>query len=222
MDHLSRNKSSFAAARQRMVRDQLSEFPPRVLAAMGRVSRHEFVPADKKSAAYADGAVPIGFDQTISQPYIVAAMTAQLDPQPTDRVLEVGTGSGYQAVVLAQLVAEVFTIEIVEPLAQRAAASLRRLGCDNVHCRIGDGSAGWPEAAPFDAIIVTCAPEQVPSPLCGQLKENGRLVIPLSPLGNQELVILRKKGNQFLKRTMFPVRFVPMTGTAEHENPDIF
>ncbi len=131
----------------------------RVLAVMERVPRHEFVPPEFRFRAYEDRALPIGYDQTISQPYIVAYMTEQLDPQPTDRVLEIGTGSGYQAAVLAQLVAEVYTIEIIEPLAQRAEADLKRLGCTNIHVRAGDGCQGWPEAAPFDAIIVTCAPE---------------------------------------------------------------
>jgi protein-L-isoaspartate(D-aspartate) O-methyltransferase len=214
MDNLSGN-DVFAAARKRMVREQLSGLPPRVLAAMVRVPRHEFVPPEQQPAAYLDRPVPIGFGQTISQPYIVAAMTAQLEPQPTDRVLEIGTGSGYQAAVLAQLVAEVYTIEIIEPLAHRAAATLRRRGCGNVHARIGDGYTGWPEAAPFDAIIVTCAPEQVPAPLAGQLKESGRMVIPIGPLGNQELVVLKKQGDQLIERDVFPVRFVPMTGAAE-------
>ena len=222
MDNLSSNSNAFAAARKRMVREQLAGLPPRVLTAMGRVPRHEFVPPEKQSWAYADGPVPIGFGQTISQPYVVAVMTAQLDPQPTDRVLEIGTGSGYQVAVLAQLVAEVFTIEIVEPLAERAAACLRRLGCTNVHLRIGDGYAGWPEAAPFDAIIVTCAPEHVPPPLAAQLKENGRLVIPVGPLGNQELVVLQKQENQLAERAVFPVRFVPMTGEAEQGSQNIF
>jgi protein-L-isoaspartate(D-aspartate) O-methyltransferase len=222
MDDDCNNDDSFAAARKRMVREQLSEFPPRVAAAMARVPRHEFVPPEQRSAAYADGPLPIGFGQTISQPYIVAAMTAQLDPQPTDRVLEIGTGSGYQTAVLAQLVAEVYTMEIVEPLAERAAASLRRRGCANVHLRIGDGYAGWPEAAPFDAIIVTCAPERVPPPLAEQLKENGRMIIPVGPLGNQELVILRKQGNALTERTVFPVRFVPMTGAAEAGSRNFF
>ena len=138
---------------------------------MGKVPRHEFVPERVRSQAYEDGPLPIGHGQTISQPYIVAFMTEQLDPKPTDRVLEIGTGSGYQAAVLAELVEEVYTIEIVEPLAQRAEADLKRLGYTNVNVRAGDGYKGWPEAAPFDAIIVTCAPEKVPQPLVEQLKD---------------------------------------------------
>jgi protein-L-isoaspartate(D-aspartate) O-methyltransferase len=216
------NNDAFAAARKRMVREQLSGFPRRVLAAMARGPRHEFVPRKQQSRVYAEGPLPIGFGQTISQPYIVAAMTAQLDPKPADRVLEVGTGSGYQTAVLAQLVGKVYTIEIIEPLAARAAASLRRLGCDNVHLRTGDGYSGWPEAAPFDAIIVTCAPEQVPPPLAGQLKENGRMIIPVGPLGNQELMVLQKQEMKLVERAIFPVRFVPMTGAAEAGRRDFF
>jgi protein-L-isoaspartate(D-aspartate) O-methyltransferase len=187
----------------------------RVLAAMEKVPRQEFVPEQQRNRAYEDRALPIGHDQTISQPYIVAFMTEQLDPQPTDRVLEIGTGSGYQAAVLARLVAEVYTIEIIEPLAQRAEADLKRLGCTNVHVRAGDGCQGWPEAAPFDAIIVTCAPENVPPPLVEQLRDGGRIIIPVGPLGDQELVLLRKQGEQLEQHAVLPVRFVPMTGGAQ-------
>ena len=208
----------FDAERQRMVREQLSEFPPRVLAAIGQVPRHEFVPPEKQSWAYADGPVPIGFGQTISQPYIVALMTTKLDPQPGDRILEIGTGSGYQAAVLAQLAAEVFTIEIIEPLARCAAATLRRLGCRNVHLRTGDGSLGWPEAAPFDGVIVTCAPESVPVLLLDQLKNDGRMLIPVGPLGGQDLFVFQKQGNRLVELAQMPVRFVPMTGAVQHGN----
>lgn len=204
-----------ATARQRMVREQLSEFPPRVIAAMERVPRHEFIPPEKRSFAHADSAVPIGFGQTISQPWIVATMTTQLNPQLTDRILEIGTGSGYQAAVLAQLVADVFSIEIVEPLAQRAEEVLRRLGCHNVHLRLGDGYGGWPEAAPFDGVIVTCAPEAVPAPLVAQLKEGGRMLIPVGPAGEQDLIIFQKLDGRLLELARIPVRFVPMTGKAE-------
>ena len=216
MDNLSDNRSRFAAARKRMVREQLSEFPPAVRAAMERVPRHEFVPEDKQSLACADRAVPIGHGQTISQPYIVALMTTQLEPQPAGRVLEIGTGSGYQAAVLAELVADVFTVEIIEPLAERAADILRRLGCHNVHLRVGDGFNGWPEAAPFDAVIVTCAPEFVPAPLIEQLKEGGRMLIPVGPPGDQELFIFQKYMGGLARLAQLPVRFVPMTGRAEH------
>ena len=187
----------------------------RVLAVMEKVPRHEFVPEQYRNRAYEDGPLPIGYDQTISQPYIVAFMTEQLDPRPTDRVLEIGTGSGYQAAVLAQLVAEVYTIEIIEPLAQRAEADLKRLGYTNIHVRAGDGYKGWPEAAPFDAIIVTCAPENVPQPLVEQLKDGGRMIIPVGAQPDQELVLLRKQGELLEKRAVLPVRFVPMTGEAQ-------
>ncbi len=210
----------FARARQRMVAEQLAGHGrgitnARVLAAMGKVPRHEFVPADLRSKAYKDGPLPIGHGQTISQPYIVAFMTGQLDPQPADRVLEIGTGSGYQAAVLAELTAEVYTIEIIEDLASRAAADLTRLGCTNVHVRAGDGCQGWPEAAPFDAIIVTCAPEKVPQPLIDQLKDGGRMIIPVGPTWDQELVLLRKQGGRLDQGAVLPVRFVPMTGQAQ-------
>ena len=211
----------FAAARQRMVRDQLQGYGrditnARVLTVMGKVPRHEFVPERFKPQAYEDGPLPIGYGQTISQPYIVAFMTEQLDPQPADRVLEIGTGSGYQAAVLAELVAEVRTIEIVGDLAKRAEADLQRLGYTNVHVRAGDGFKGWPEAAPFDAIIVTCAPEAVPQPLTEQLKDSGRMIIPIGPLWNQELLLLVKNGAALERRAVLPVRFVPMTGQARN------
>ncbi|HPY29587.1 MAG TPA: protein-L-isoaspartate(D-aspartate) O-methyltransferase [Verrucomicrobiota bacterium] len=203
-----------------MVREQLQSGDrgitnARVLAAMRKVPRHELVPERVRSAAYEDTPLPIGYGQTISQPYIVAFMTEQLDPQPTDRVLEIGTGSGYQAAVLAELVQTVYTIEIVEPLAERAKADLQRLGCTNVFVRAGDGYQGWPEAAPFDAIIVTCAPEDVPRPLVKQLKDGGRMIIPVGSFGAQNLVLLRKRGTQLERRAVLPVRFVPMTGKAQ-------
>jgi protein-L-isoaspartate(D-aspartate) O-methyltransferase len=180
----------FAAARQRMVRDQLAApardiTNARVLAAMGKVPRHEFVPEHLRAQAYEDGPLPIGHGQTISQPYIVAFMTERLEVKPNERVLEIGTGSGYQAAVLSELGAQVYTIEIIEDLANRAAADLQRLGYTNVHVRAGDGFRGWPEAAPFDAIIVTCAPEKVPRPLIDQLKDGGRMILPLGPLRSQ-------------------------------------
>jgi protein-L-isoaspartate(D-aspartate) O-methyltransferase len=210
----------FAAERRRMVQEQLSSpgyniTNARVLAAMGKVPRHEFVPAELRHRAYDDAPLPIGHGQTISQPYIVAFMTEKLEPKPTDRVLEIGTGSGYQAAVLAQLVAEVYTIEIIEPLAQRAGADLKRLGYTNIQVRAGDGFQGWPEAAPFDAIIVTCAPEKVPQPLVEQLKDGDWMIIPVGPMGDQELVLLRKQGEHLEKRAVLPVRFVPMTGGAQ-------
>lgn len=212
----------FVVRRQDMVREQLAApgrdlTNARVLAVMGRIPRHEFVPAAQRALAYADRALPIGHGQTISQPYIVALMTEQLNPQPTDKVLEIGTGSGYQAAVLSPLVREVYTIEIVEPLARRAEADLKRLGCTNVFVRTGDGYQGWPEAAPFDAVIVTCAPDQVPQPLIEQLKDGGRMIIPVGPEDHQELILLRRQGNKLERHAVLPVRFVPMTGKIQSQ-----
>jgi len=220
---LAVTNDAFSVARQRMVRDQLAGLGrgitnPHVLAVMGKLPRHEFVPDRYRSQAYDDNPLPIGHGQTISQPYIVAFMTEQLDPKPTDRVLEIGTGSGYQAAVLADLVAEVYTIEIVEPLAQRAEADLKRLGYQNVKVRAGDGYKGWSDAAPFDAIIVTCAPDAVPQPLIEQLKDGGRMIIPIGPIWNQELVLLHKENSGLEKRAVLPVRFVPMTGEAQDKS----
>ncbi|MFL6543916.1 MAG: protein-L-isoaspartate(D-aspartate) O-methyltransferase, partial [Candidatus Udaeobacter sp.] len=164
--------------------------------------------------AYEDRPLPIGFGQTISQPFIVAFMTQALKPKPTDRVLEIGTGSGYQAAVLGELVAEVFTIEIVRPLAQRAATVLNALGYKNVLVKGGDGYKGWPEHAPFDSIIVTCAPERVPQPLIDQLKEGGRMIIPVGAKFAQELYLLEKKNGRLEQSAVLPVRFVPMAREA--------
>ena len=207
----------FAAARARMVAEQLASpergiTNRRVLKVMGEVPRHEFVPAELRSLAYTDRPLPIGHDQTISQPYIVAFMTEQLAPKATDRVLEIGTGSGYQAAVLARLVAEVYSIEIVTPLAERATADLARLGFRNVTVKAGDGYQGWKEHAPFDAVIVTCAPEHIPQPLVDQLKEGGRMIIPVGTLAEQRLYLLEKRGGKIIERAVLPVRFVPMTG----------
>ena len=207
-------------ARQRMIELQIRGRGIRsegVLEAMARVPRHEFVPPSHRRLAYTDQALPIGEGQTISQPYIVAFMTERLEPEPADRVLEIGTGSGYQAAVLSKLVAEVYSIEIVESLATRAEADLKRLGFDNVSVRAGDGYKGWPEAAPFDAIIVTCAPDHVPQPLVEQLKEGGRMIIPVGSGYSQELYLLEKVGGEVRQRAVLPVLFVPMTGEAERK-----
>jgi len=187
----------------------------RVLAAMAKVPREEFVPADARPSAYEDGPLPIGYDQTISQPYVVAFMTEQLRPKQSDRVLEIGSGSGYQAAILGELVAAVYTIEIVEPLAKGAEATLQRLGYNNVHIKVGDGYKGWPEEAPFDAIIVTCAPEKVPQPLVDQLKDGGRMVIPVGERFAQQLYLLEKKNGQLKESATLPVRFVPMLREAQ-------
>jgi protein-L-isoaspartate(D-aspartate) O-methyltransferase len=209
--------SEFAAQRRRMVERQLKARDikdERVLAAMGKVPREAFVPPESRDASYEDGPLPIGYDQTISQPYIVAFMTEQLRLKPSDRVLEIGTGSGYQAAILAELVSEIYSVEIVEPLARAADAMLQRLGYKNVHVKIGDGYKGWPEAAPFDAIIVTCAPDKVPQPLTDQLKDGGRMVIPVGGRFAQQLYLLEKKNGQLKESVTLPVRFVPMAGEA--------
>ena len=207
----------FAAQRQRMVMEQLMPrgiHEERVLAAMAKVPREEFVPEDLRAASYTDQPLPIGYGQTISQPFIVAFMTEQLRLAPGDRVLEIGTGSGYQAAILAELVAEVYSIEIIEPLAKTAEATLERLGYKNVNVKAGDGYKGWPEHAPFDSVVVTCAPDHVPQPLADQLKEGGRMIIPVGGFGDQELYLLEKKNGQLEQRAVEPVRFVPMTGEA--------
>jgi protein-L-isoaspartate(D-aspartate) O-methyltransferase len=205
--------SDFAAERQRMVQQQLiarGVNNERVLAAMAKVPREEFIPADSHAVSYEDGPLPIGYGQTISQPYIVAFMTEKLRLKPSDRVLEIGTGSGYQAAILAELVAEVYTIEIVEPLGKNAEATLQRLNYKNVHVRVGDGYSGWPEHAPFDAIIVTCAPDHVPQQLTEQLKDGGRMVIPVGERFAQQLYLLEKRNGQLKESATLPVRFVPM------------
>ncbi|KAB2642284.1 MAG: protein-L-isoaspartate(D-aspartate) O-methyltransferase [Verrucomicrobia bacterium] len=209
--------ANFAAARRQMVAGQLAVShrgitDRRVLHAMASVPRHEFVPVAELCRAYADGPLPIGYGQTMSQPCIVALMTQELTLQAADRVLEIGTGSGYQAAVLAQLVKHVYTIEIVAALAARAARDLRRLGYSNVSVRAGDGYKGWPEQPPFDAIIVTCAPEHIPQPLVEQLKEGGRMVIPVGRPMHQELYVLEKCDGEIHQRELLAVRFVPMTG----------
>ena len=210
--------SEFAAQRQQMVQRQLVTRginDQRVLAAMAKVPREEFVSPESRSASYQDGPLPIGYGQTISQPYIVAFMTEQLRPKTSDRVLEIGTGSGYQAAILAELVSEVYSIEIIEPLAKNAETTLQRLGYKNVHVKPGDGYKGWPETAPFDAIIVTCAPDKVPQPLVDQLKDDGRMVIPVGHRFAQQLYLLEKKNGQLKQSATLPVRFVPMASEGE-------
>src|SRR5436190_15435502 len=213
--------ADFVAQRQHMVKEQVvmrGVMTDRILAALGKVPREEFVPAEYRAESYSDQPLPIGYDQTISQPFIVALMTEELRPQRTDRVLEIGTGSGYQAAILAELVAEVYSIEIVEPLAKGAETTLQRLGYKNVHVKIGDGYKGWPEAGPFDAIIVTCAPDKVPQPLVDQLKDDGRMVIPVGDRFAQQLYLLEKKNGQLKQSATLPVRFVPMTSEAEKKS----
>jgi len=183
----------------------------RTLAALRKVPRHLFVPAALAGDAYADHALPIGHDQTISQPYVVAFMTEALGLRGGETVLEVGTGSGYQAAVLAEIAARVYTIEIVVPLAEEARERLARLGYRNVEVRAGDGYRGWPDKAPFDAVIVTAAAPRIPEPLKQQLKDGGRLVIPVGD-AEQELIVLTRQGGRFTEERVLPVRFVPMTG----------
>ncbi len=206
---------SMYLARKRMVETQLAAQgirDARVLAAMQRVPRHEFVPERQRAGAYDDRPLPIGHGQTISQPFVVAFMSEALQLDGTERVLEVGTGSGYQAAVLAELAAEVYTIEIVEELARTATVALA--GYPNVHVRAGDGYRGWPEEAPFDAIMVTAAPEHVPQPLIDQLALGGRMILPVGAR-SQDLVLLERTESGIERREVLPVRFVPMTGEAE-------
>jgi len=202
-----------AMARETGAETGRPRFSDAVMAAIGKVPRHRFVPVPLQSSAYDNRPLPIGEGQTISQPYIVALMSELLDAKPTDRVLEVGTGSGYQAAVLAELVAKVYTIEIVEPLARRAMQTLGQLGYGNIEVRIGDGYDGWAAAAPFDSIIVTAAPAEIPKPLIDQLRSGGRMVIPVGGSRDvQQLLLVEKRvdGSATTKRTL-TVRFVPLT-----------
>ena len=200
-----------------MVREQIvarGVRAPRVLAALRAVPRHEFVPAEHRSSAYTDEPLPIGEGQTISQPYVVAAMTEALALQGDERVLEIGTGSGYQAAILGELAREVYTIEIVKPLADSAKARLTRLGHRNVRVRHGDGWQGWRSAAPFDAILVTAAPEEIPQALVDQLAVGGRMVLPVGDSEHQELLLLVREATGIRRERLMDVRFVPMTRDA--------
>jgi protein-L-isoaspartate(D-aspartate) O-methyltransferase len=197
----SSNGQDFKSLRMKMVQEQLADrgiYSRPVLRAMEKVERHLFVPKNFQRAAYSDQPLPIGEGQTISQPYIVAFMTEALDVQPDDRILEIGTGSGYQAAILGELASEVYSMEVLHRLGERADSILKALHYTNIVLRIGDGYQGWPEAAPFDAIIVTCAPTHVPQPLQDQLKEGGRMIIPVGENLTQELVLLVKRKGNFL------------------------
>ena len=204
----------YSRLREHMVKQQIMARgieDPRVLEAMRKVPRHLFVPEKYRAFSYRDHPLPIGQGQTISQPYIVAFMTEALDLKPDEKVLEIGTGSGYQAAILAELVKEVYTIEIVEKLGKRARQTLEMLGYKNIHVKIGDGYMGWPEKAPFDAVIVTCAPERIPEALVQQLNDGGRMIIPVGKAGAiQELVKAVKKKGKLKKKEVMRVRFVPM------------
>jgi len=209
----------WAALRSKMVDQQISSRgvqDPKVLAAMRKVPRHLFVPVEHRDAAYQDSPLPIGERQTISQPYIVALMTELLQVSAGEKVLEIGTGSGYQAAVLAEMGVKVFSMEIKPTLCQRAQASLLSAGYNGVTVRCADGYQGWPEEAPFDGIIVTAAPEHVPKPLLEQLKQQGRMVIPVGAF-YQELTVITRVGDEFRQDSVIPVRFVPMTGEIEHQ-----
>jgi protein-L-isoaspartate(D-aspartate) O-methyltransferase len=222
------DEATFAAQRERMVESQLASSPgdivdpvrdKRVLKAMRRVPRHRFVPAAVREYAYSDHPLPIGHEQTISQPYLVGKMTELVAPRREHRVLEIGTGSGYQAAVLAELVAEVYTIEIVEPLAVEAGARLKELGYKNVHVRVGDGYGGWPEAAPFDAVMVTAGANHIPPKLIEQLKPGGRMVIPVgsSPYSQKLLLVSKQTRPPHQVRTeeLMDVGFVPLVRSPE-------
>jgi protein-L-isoaspartate(D-aspartate) O-methyltransferase len=208
-----------AAERERMVRQQIEArgiAGAATLAALRQVPRHRFVPEDRRSQAYQDQPLPIGYGQTISQPYIVAYMTELARPRPGLRVLEIGTGSGYQAAVLAAAGAEVYTIEIVAELARWGERNLRETGFAGVNARAGDGYHGWPEAAPFDAIIVTAAADHIPPPLLNQLKDGGRMVIPVgSPFRTQTLMLVTRRGKDLATEALLPVRFVPLTRSTK-------
>jgi protein-L-isoaspartate(D-aspartate) O-methyltransferase len=207
---------SLARARHQMVETQIESrgvSDPAVLAAMETVPRHLFVPSDWLDEAYADHPLPIGYGQTISQPYVVAWMTELLALKPGARVLEIGTGSGYQAAILGQMGMEVYTMEIVEPLATQATARLAGMGYENITVRHADGYYGWPEHAPFDGIIVTCAPDHIPPPLVAQLKDGGRMVLPVGPPGGyQSLWLVEKQGEEVHTSNLGGVAFVPLTG----------
>ena len=208
----------FVAARARMVQRHLAErgiADERVLEAFRTVPRHLFVPEAYQRLSYDDESIPIGEGQTITPPFDVAFMTEALELESTDRVYEVGTGSGYQASILGQLAAEVYSVEIHEPLAARAAAVIGELDYENIHTRPGDGYLGWPEAAPFDKVIVTCAPEAIPPPLVEQLKEGGRMVIPIGSRFDQKVYVFDKRDGELVGEAIRPTLFVPMTGEAQ-------
>ncbi len=214
----SKAADTYERLRYDMVRTQIERRgvkDEQVLKAMRKVPRHKFVPASLKDYAYRDQPLPIGADQTISQPYIVAYMTEAINPSKRDKVLEIGTGSAYQAAILAEIVAEVYTIEIIPELAEQARKHLQKMNYANVHVKCADGYKGWPEMAPFDAIIVTAAPDHIPQQLIDQLKRGGRLIIPIGS-GYQELILIKKSDEgKIKKQNLLPVRFVPMTGEAE-------
>jgi len=210
----SNPKGDFKVMREKMVETQIKARgvkDPRVLSALFKVERHRFVPEEYLNSAYADQPLPIGEGQTISQPYIVALMTELLELKGDEKVLEIGTGSGYQAAILAELAKEVYTIEIIESLASMTKNRLSQLGYQNVNVKAGDGYLGWPEVGPFDGIVITCAPDHIPKPLIEQLKEGGRMVVPVGAY-SQELKKIVKRSGKIVTTDVIPVVFVPMTG----------
>jgi len=215
---LHNSEDHYEEQRLNMVRTQIKSRgvqDPKVLEAMTKVPRHLFVPPGEIAAAYADTPLSIGHRQTISQPYIVAYMTEKLELSGDERVLEIGTGSGYQAAVLSELARKVYTIEIVEPLCRSARARLEQLNYSNVQVKCGDGTAGWPEHAPFDAVIVTAAPQSIPQPLVDQLAVGGRMILPVGKFFQELMLIKRNPDGKIEKESLIPVRFVPMTGEAD-------
>jgi len=219
-DTTSGAKNDFGRQRENMVKNQIQArgvSDERVLEAMRKVPRHFFVSENLQRRAYQDEPLPIGHDQTISQPYIVAYMTEQIDIDENEKVLEIGTGSGYQAAILGEIAKEVYTIEIIPDLGEKAREVLRKLNYDNVHVKVGDGYAGWPEAAPFDAIIVTAAPDHIPQPLIDQLNIGGHMMIPVGEF-SQDLILLERTEKGVEQKRKIPVRFVPMTGEAEEHD----
>ncbi len=213
--HSSVLQDKFQKERESMVKTQIENRGIKdksVLDAMKKVLRHEMIPSNVVNRAYTDGPLPIGYGQTISQPYIVAFMTEAINPKPDHKVLEIGTGSGYQAAVLAEIVKEVYTIEIVNELYTSADKKLNELGYKNIFCKAADGYYGWEEHAPFDAIVVTAAAEHIPPPLVEQLKDGGKMIIPVgAPFLNQNLILVEKKDEEVTTRSLLPVRFVPFT-----------
>lgn len=214
MDCSSSQENDYVRWREQMVSEQIISRgikDKKVIAAMRKVERHRFVPDEYKQVAYGDHPLPIGYEQTISQPYVVAFMTEALELKHTDRVLEIGTGSGYQAAILAEICDSVFTIEIVPELAQQAKLLLEQLGYKNIQVKHGDGYQGWTEKAPFDAIIVTCSPTKIPQPLKDQLREGGRMIIPVGySQTDQYLYLIKKQNGRLVEKAVLPVRFVPM------------
>ena len=218
--HINQSRDQYQVKRNEMVQQQILARDIKdenVVSAMRSVPRHEFVSSNYRDLAYQDSPLPIGYEQTISQPYIVAYMTEILKLAENDTVLEIGTGSGYQAAVLSEIASHVYSIEIIDELGVKAAKTLEKLGLKNITVKIGDGYKGWPENAPFNAIILTAAPPKIPNPLLDQLKEGGRLI---APVGNefQELILIIKKGKKIKRKRLIPVRFVPMTGEAQQKD----